>query len=65
VFSIGGENIMKSPQSNKTIEMDFDKHVDKCLSMIIHIKEVEEIAEVIKKVHSEAGAESPLNDGDD
>jgi hypothetical protein len=33
--------------------------------MVIHIKEVEEIAEVIKKVHREAEAEKPLNDRDE
>ncbi|MEE9441772.1 MAG: hypothetical protein V3V99_03810 [candidate division Zixibacteria bacterium] len=37
------------PQNREIIE--FEKHVDRCLSMILHYKEVRIIAKVIKEIH--------------
>lgn len=31
-------------------KVEFDQHVDKCLSMVYHYPEIVEIAEVIKKI---------------
>jgi len=32
---------------------EFEEHIDRCLSAVIHIEVVKDIAEVIKRVHSE------------
>lgn len=53
----------KNAGRSKIPEMDFDKHVDRCLSMVVHIKEVKEIAEVIKKIHHEREANKVPSEG--
>ena len=32
---------------------DFDTRVDRCLSMVLHQPEVQEIAAIVKRVHAE------------
>ncbi|MCD6161939.1 MAG: hypothetical protein J7K40_05945 [candidate division Zixibacteria bacterium] len=34
-------------------DSDINQHIDKCLSMVIHHEEVQQIVEIIKKVHKE------------
>jgi hypothetical protein len=34
-------------------QSDFDEHVDKCLSMILHHEEIQKMSEIIKRIHSE------------
>ena len=34
-------------------ETDFDSRVDRCLAMVMHYSEVQEIARVVKKVHAD------------
>jgi hypothetical protein len=33
--------------------VDFNEHVDKCMSMVIHHPEIAEIVSLIKKIHRE------------
>jgi len=37
----------------KTAHSDFDQHVERCLSMVLHHDEVQQMAEIVKKLHAE------------
>jgi hypothetical protein len=50
-----GEHEMGEDNSHS----EFDAHVDRCLSVILHFEEVQEIAEIIKRIHRELGSKMP------
>jgi len=45
------KNEAEGEKSQVSPEQDFDAHVDRCLSMILHHEEVQQIAEVIKGLY--------------
>lgn len=48
---------------SEVLERDFDEHVERCLSMVLHFNEVEQMAEVIKEVYHKREAETPQAKG--
>jgi hypothetical protein len=36
---------------------DFDERVDRCLAMVLHYAEVQEIASIVKRVHADKSQE--------
>jgi hypothetical protein len=36
---------------------DFDERVDRCLAMVLHYTEVQEIASIVKRVHADKSQE--------
>lgn len=47
------ESIVAGSSEKSHKEIDFDEHLHKCLSMVSHHSEVQQIIQVIKKVHEE------------
>ncbi|MEA3297685.1 MAG: hypothetical protein U9R56_07460 [candidate division Zixibacteria bacterium] len=38
---------------SKTTNVDPDEYVERCLSMVLHYEEVQQMAAIIKKLHAE------------
>lgn len=50
----------ESQKNTKSIDLpdsDFDKNIERCLSMVFHHEEVQQIAAIIKKIHSDRARE--------
>ena len=45
------KNEAEGEKSQVSPEQDFDAHVDRCLSMILHHEEVQQIAEIMKRLY--------------
>jgi len=54
------ENIeaLISDKSKDEIVIDFDQHINKCLSLILHYDDIKKMIEIIKKVHNERANKS-------
>jgi hypothetical protein len=52
-------NVRTEPAANRAKPQEsFDELVDRCLSMVLHYAEVQEIASMVKRVHAERSRET-------
>ncbi len=50
----------KERRPQEVAHNDYDRHIDKTLSMVIHFEEIEQMAAVIKRIHRNRAASSSV-----
>ncbi len=47
------QGVQKEGNTTEKAHSDFDQHVERCLSMVLHYDEVQQMAEIVKKLRAE------------